>query len=83
MPSDPEFAFGPFRLDPPNARLTRGRQAVPLKPKAFDVLLPLSYAHQGGAGSVTSRSLPLPPFPLPTLILPVRQTTARSSGQME
>src|SRR5262245_17208020 len=38
MPPDPEFAFGPFRLDPPNARLTRGRQAVPLKPKAFDVL---------------------------------------------
>src|SRR5262245_30732777 len=33
-----EFAFGPFRLDPPNARLTRGRTAVPLKPKAFDVL---------------------------------------------
>src|SRR5829696_523432 len=38
MPADPEFAFGPFRLDPPNARLTRGRQAVALKPKAFDVL---------------------------------------------
>jgi DNA-binding winged helix-turn-helix (wHTH) protein/predicted ATPase len=38
MPADTEFAFGPFRLDPPNARLTRGRQAVPLKPKAFDVL---------------------------------------------
>src|SRR5215210_771076 len=38
MTAAPEFAFGPFRLDPPNARLTRGRQAVPLKPKAFDVL---------------------------------------------
>ena len=38
MPNEPEFAFGLFRLDPPNARLTRGRQAVPLKPKAFDVL---------------------------------------------
>src|SRR5688500_10337601 len=38
MPIDPEFAFGPYRLDPPNARLTRGRQVVALKPKAFDVL---------------------------------------------
>ena len=38
MEAEPEFAFGPFRLDPPNARLTRGRQAVALQPKAFDVL---------------------------------------------
>src|SRR5437899_3697564 len=38
MMADPEIAFGPFRLDPPNARLTRGRLVVPLKPKAFDVL---------------------------------------------
>src|SRR4051812_39305011 len=38
MTADPGFAFGPFRLDPPNARLTRDRRAVPLKPKAFDVL---------------------------------------------
>jgi DNA-binding winged helix-turn-helix (wHTH) protein/predicted ATPase len=38
MSATPGFAFGPFRLDPPNARLTRGRQAVVLKPKAFDVL---------------------------------------------
>jgi predicted ATPase/DNA-binding winged helix-turn-helix (wHTH) protein len=32
------FSFGQFHLDPPNALLTRGRQVVPLKPKAFDVL---------------------------------------------
>jgi DNA-binding winged helix-turn-helix (wHTH) protein/predicted ATPase len=38
MAAEPKFAFGPFQLDQPNARLTRGRQAVPLKPKAFDVL---------------------------------------------
>src|SRR5215208_4802685 len=38
MAAEPEFTFGPFRLDPANARLTRGRLAVPLKPKAFDVL---------------------------------------------
>jgi predicted ATPase/DNA-binding winged helix-turn-helix (wHTH) protein len=38
MTAASEFCFGPFRLDPPNARLTRGRQAVALKPKAFDVL---------------------------------------------
>src|SRR5215216_3437504 len=38
MAAEPEFAFGPFRLDPANARLTRGRLAVPLKPKPFDVL---------------------------------------------
>jgi DNA-binding winged helix-turn-helix (wHTH) protein/predicted ATPase len=36
--ADPEISFGPFRLDPANARVTRGRQAVVLKPKAFDVL---------------------------------------------
>src|SRR5438477_645729 len=38
MAAASELCFGPFRLDPPNARLTRGRQAVALKPKAFDVL---------------------------------------------
>src|SRR5262249_59240513 len=32
------LAFGPFCLDPPNARLTRGRQAVALRPKVLDVL---------------------------------------------
>jgi len=38
MAAEPEFVFGAFRLDPANARLTRGRLPVPLKPKAFDVL---------------------------------------------
>jgi predicted ATPase/DNA-binding winged helix-turn-helix (wHTH) protein len=30
--------FGPFQLDPPNARLMCGSRAVALQPKAFDVL---------------------------------------------
>src|SRR5262245_38293149 len=38
MQSESEFCFGPFRLDLPNARLTRSRQAIALQPKAFDVL---------------------------------------------
>jgi DNA-binding winged helix-turn-helix (wHTH) protein/predicted ATPase len=38
MSATAEFAFGSFRLDPPNARLTRGKQVIALKPKAFDVL---------------------------------------------
>ncbi len=33
-----EFSFGPFRVDPANARLLRGTQPIPLQPKAFDVL---------------------------------------------
>jgi DNA-binding winged helix-turn-helix (wHTH) protein/predicted ATPase len=38
--------FGPFQLDPPNARLLRGGQAIALQPKAFDVLAYLA----GNAG---------------------------------
>jgi hypothetical protein len=38
MTADLETAFGPFRLDPRNARLTLGRLVMPLKPKAFDVM---------------------------------------------
>jgi len=38
MTAASEYSFGPFRLDAPNARLTRGRQVVALKPKVFDVL---------------------------------------------
>src|SRR5436190_23534958 len=33
-----EILFGPYRLDAPNARLTRGGRSVALTPKAFDVL---------------------------------------------
>jgi pimeloyl-ACP methyl ester carboxylesterase/class 3 adenylate cyclase len=40
------FAFGEFRLDPPNARLRRGSDVVPLTPKAFSVLEHL-VAHAG------------------------------------
>jgi len=38
MKPEPAFCFGPFRLDPPNATLSRGPQAIALKPKVFDVL---------------------------------------------
>ena len=37
MPS-PQWLFGGFRLDPDNACLWRGTQALALTPKAFDVL---------------------------------------------
>jgi DNA-binding winged helix-turn-helix (wHTH) protein len=33
-----QFSFGPFRLDPSNARLWRGTQALALTPKAFELL---------------------------------------------
>src|SRR5262245_33646409 len=36
--SSPQWLFGGFRLDPDNACLWRGAQAIPLTPKAFDVL---------------------------------------------
>ena len=32
------YTFGPFRLDAADARLWRGREVVPLTPKAFSVL---------------------------------------------
>jgi TolB-like protein/DNA-binding winged helix-turn-helix (wHTH) protein/Tfp pilus assembly protein PilF len=35
------YAFGPYRLDPPEHRLLRDGQAVPLPPKAFDLLVVL------------------------------------------
>src|SRR5215813_14269662 len=39
MPSaGPRWAFGPFILDPANACLWRGTEAVALPPKVFDVL---------------------------------------------
>ena len=37
-PPTPPIAFGPFHLDPADARLLREGQSVPLTPKAFDVL---------------------------------------------
>src|ERR687887_1639752 len=36
--SSPQWLFGSFRLDPDNARLWRGAQAIALTPKAFEVL---------------------------------------------
>src|SRR5919197_6766180 len=36
--SSPQWLFGGFRLDPDNACLWRGAQAIALTPKAFDVL---------------------------------------------
>jgi class 3 adenylate cyclase len=36
--SSPQWHFGGFRLDPDNACLWRGAQAIALTPKAFDVL---------------------------------------------
>jgi DNA-binding winged helix-turn-helix (wHTH) protein/tetratricopeptide (TPR) repeat protein len=38
MRSTQPVIFPPFRLDPINERLWRGRQAIPLRPKAFAVL---------------------------------------------
>src|SRR5438874_13327708 len=38
MPSPPQWVFGPFRLDPANACLWHGAEAMVLPPKAFDVL---------------------------------------------
>jgi hypothetical protein len=38
MEPRPQLSFEPFRLDPDNACLWRGSEAVPLKPKAFAVL---------------------------------------------
>src|SRR5215470_14131762 len=35
---EPALAFADFRLDPSNVSLWRGKQALKLKPKAFDVL---------------------------------------------
>jgi DNA-binding winged helix-turn-helix (wHTH) protein/alpha-beta hydrolase superfamily lysophospholipase len=35
------FAFGPFRLEPTEGRLTRGEEVVALRPKVFDTLLVL------------------------------------------
>jgi DNA-binding winged helix-turn-helix (wHTH) protein/alpha-beta hydrolase superfamily lysophospholipase len=40
--SEPQaFAFGPFRLEPTEGRLTRGEEVVALRPKVFDTLLVL------------------------------------------
>src|SRR3989442_606553 len=36
--SSPQWCFGGFRLDPDNACLWRGAQAIALTPKAFEVL---------------------------------------------
>src|ERR671931_2909615 len=36
--SSPQWRFADFRLDPDNACLWRGTQAITLTPKAFDVL---------------------------------------------
>src|SRR6185369_10395457 len=38
---DPSYEFGPFRLDAPERRLTRGGEVVPLPPKVFDTLVAL------------------------------------------
>jgi len=36
MSSSPQWCFADFRLDPDNACLWRGTQAIALTPKAFD-----------------------------------------------
>ena len=38
------YAFGPFRLDPAERLLLREGEAVPLTPKAFDLLATWSNA---------------------------------------
>jgi DNA-binding winged helix-turn-helix (wHTH) protein len=43
--SDHCYAFGPFRLDPGERRLLREGEAIPLPPKAFDLLLVLVQYH--------------------------------------
>ena len=50
----PHFCFDPFRLDPDNARLWRGEQAVALTPKAFAVL---TYLLQHSGRLVTKNEL--------------------------
>jgi Tol biopolymer transport system component/DNA-binding winged helix-turn-helix (wHTH) protein len=39
------YKFGPFRLDPAERLLLRGQQPIPLKPKAFDLLVVLVERH--------------------------------------
>ena len=39
------YEFGPFRLDPAERLLLRDQQPVPLKPKAFDLLVLLVERH--------------------------------------
>ena len=39
------YEFGPFRLDPAERLLLRGLQPIPLKPKAFDLLVLLVARH--------------------------------------
>lgn len=41
IPSPPAYEFGPFRLDPGDRRLRRGGRAVPLTPKAVQILFAL------------------------------------------
>ena len=38
MPDETEWHFGPFRLEPDDARLWRGAERLPLRPKSFAVL---------------------------------------------
>ena len=38
MPEDPAWHFGPFRLEPGDARLWRGAEPIHLRPKSFAVL---------------------------------------------
>ena len=40
-PSRHVYTFGPYRLDPPEHRLLRDEQTIPLSPKAFDLLVAL------------------------------------------
>jgi TolB-like protein/Tfp pilus assembly protein PilF len=40
-PANTSYEFGPFRVDERERRLLRGDEVVPLRPKAFDVLLVL------------------------------------------
>jgi DNA-binding winged helix-turn-helix (wHTH) protein/predicted ATPase len=49
-----DFCFGPFRLDVPNARLTRENQPIALQPKAFDVL---AYLLENAGRLVTQEEL--------------------------
>jgi len=60
MVTGPVFVFGTYRLDVPLRRLVRGDQAVPLTPKAFDVLLALVERRDRVVGKAELMSLVWP-----------------------
>ncbi len=50
MAGDRTLSFGPYRLDPTNARLSRRTHPVRLTPKAFQVLCYLAGGRPGQLG---------------------------------